>query len=76
MRILPAEAYGESDPDLIFEFPEDQVPPGLNVGDPISFQNGSSGTVIAIEDGIVRIDANRPLAGQALTFEIELLSIE
>jgi FKBP-type peptidyl-prolyl cis-trans isomerase 2 len=31
--------------------------------------------VTAVTDKIVTVDANHPLAGQALTFEIELVSI-
>lgn len=76
VRIPPAEAYGESDPNLIVEVPIAQAPPGVQVGDPISFQNGARGEVMAIAGGIVTIDANPALAGEALTFEIELLSIE
>ena len=76
VRIPPAEAYGESDPNLIVEVPIAQAPPGVQVGDPISFQTGARGEVVAIADEIVTIDANPALAGEALTFEIELLSIE
>lgn len=76
VRIPPAEAYGESNPNLIVEVPIAQAPPGAQVGDPISFQNGARGKVVAIAGGIVTIDANPALAGEALTFEIELLSIE
>ena len=76
VRIPPAEAYGESNPNLIVEVPIAQAPPGVQVGDPISFQNGARGKVVAIAGGIVTIDANPALAGEALTFEIELLSIE
>ncbi len=76
VRICPAEAYGESDPNLIVEVPITQAPPGVLVGDPISFQNGARGKVVTIAGGIVTIDANPALVGEALTFEIKLLSIE
>ena len=76
VRIPPAEAYGESDPNLIVEVPIAQAPPGVQVGDPISFQTGARGEVVAIADEIVTIDANPALAGEALTFEIELVAIE
>jgi FKBP-type peptidyl-prolyl cis-trans isomerase 2 len=76
VRIPPAEAYGESDPNLIVDVPIAQAPPGVQIGDPVTFQSGARGEVVAIEDGIVTIDGNPALAGEALTFEIELLSIE
>ncbi len=41
----------------------------------MSFANGGQGTVLEITDEFVKIDANHPLAGEALTFEIELVSI-
>ena len=76
VRIPPAEAYGESDPNLIVDVLIAQAPPGVQVGDPVTFQSGARGEVVAIENGIVTIDGNPALAGEALTFEIELLSIE
>ena len=76
VTIPPLDAYGDPDPALIIDVPLDQAPAGVQVGDPVSFIGGAAGTVVEITNDIVRVDANHPLAGETLTFEIELLSIE
>ena len=75
VRIEPEQAYGQPDPDLILDFPAADAPEGLAVGDRVTLSNGAPATVIEITDDVVRIDANHELAGQALTFEVELVSI-
>lgn len=76
VRIEPEDAYGERTDDAIIELPADSAPEGLQVGDRVQLSNGQPGTVLEISDGSVTIDANHPLAGEALTFEIELVSID
>lgn len=51
------------------------APEGLTVGAAVSLQNGMQATVTAVDDEFVEIDANHPLAGEALTFEIELVNL-
>lgn len=75
VRMEPADAYGERDESMILEFPRSDAPEGLSVGDQVSV-SGRPATVLEVTDEIVKIDANHELAGQALTFEIELVSIE
>ncbi|HEY5650041.1 MAG TPA: FKBP-type peptidyl-prolyl cis-trans isomerase [Acidimicrobiia bacterium] len=75
VRIEPADAYGEYTEEAIIDFPAESAPEGLQVGDAVTLGNGGRGTVLEITDEFVKIDANHPLAGQALTFEIELVSI-
>jgi FKBP-type peptidyl-prolyl cis-trans isomerase 2 len=62
--------------DLIVEVPLDEAPEGVQEGDQLTFANGARGVVVRVENGIVTIDANHNLAGQTLTFEIELLTLE
>lgn len=76
VRIEPEDAYGEYTEEAVIDFPADSAPDGLQVGDPVTLGNGGRGTVLEITDEFVKIDANHPLAGEALTFEIELVSIE
>ena len=38
--------------------------------------NGAPATVVEVTDTAVRIDANHPLAGKALNFEIEVVSVK
>jgi FKBP-type peptidyl-prolyl cis-trans isomerase 2 len=75
VRIEPEDAYGEYNPEAIIDFPADSAPEGLEVGDAVTLGNGGRGTVVEVSDEFVKIDANHPLAGEALTFEIELVSI-
>ncbi len=81
VHIPCADAYGEHDEDLVFEISRTELPDDLNpqIGDMLQMQNGS-GQVIGVEvsdinDEFICLDANHPLAGEDLTFEIELVEI-
>jgi peptidylprolyl isomerase len=75
------EAYGERLEELLFQvdkvrFPEDIVP---SVGDQLELNQPEGGTVevvvSAIEGDTVTLDANHPLAGRVLTFDITVVEI-
>jgi peptidylprolyl isomerase len=79
---IPADqAYGERREELVFTISRDQMPENseIEIGDMlrVGFPDGSSADVqvAAIEDESVTLDANHPLAGQDLTFQLELVSI-
>jgi FKBP-type peptidyl-prolyl cis-trans isomerase 2 len=75
VRMAPEEAYGGANPQLVFEVPIEEVPEPLKLGDRVELMNGAPAVVTSVTDKIVTVDANHPLAGQALTFEIEIVSI-
>ncbi len=75
VRIEPENAYGEVDPARVVDVPIDQAPPGVQAGDELTLNTGQRVQVVEVTDEVVRIDTNHPLAGQALTFEVELVSI-
>lgn len=81
VRIPANEAYGEARADLILDMPRDQVPPDvqLELGMQLSVQQQNSQaepvTVVEITDNTVKLDANHALAGQALTFALELVAV-
>ena len=79
VRIEPAEAYGEPVPELIQEVPIDVVPEEvvsqLRIGMMVPVADGVQAMVTHITDTAITLDANYPLAGEALTFEIELVEI-
>lgn len=76
IRIEAAEAYGEYNPDLIIEVDISQVPEGVQAGDLLADPTtGAPVLVVSVEGEVVTIDLNHELAGQALTFEIEMVSI-
>lgn len=73
---IPAEnAYGEHRDDLVIVVPAAQAPEGLEVGQQV-FLGDAPATVTSIGPDGVTVDANHPLAGEALTFELELVGIE
>jgi FKBP-type peptidyl-prolyl cis-trans isomerase SlyD len=74
VTIPPQEAYGERDPDLVQSVPREQFPEGTlpQVGQqlPVKFPAGTRLVTVAnVDDDAVQIDANHPLAGQALNFD-------
>ena len=78
VTIPPAEAYGERDEARVLDIPvgEEGVPEGLAVGDRVQLGNGAPAVVLEISDAFVKVDANHELAGLALTFEIELVTLQ
>ena len=75
VTLPPAQAYGERDEGLIFELGAAGAPEGLAVGDRVQLANGATATVLNITEDLVQVDANHALAGETLTFEIELVAI-
>jgi len=75
VRIPPEEAYGPVDEELIFQVPIGDAPDDVAVGDGVLIDGVVEGRVTAIGDTEVTIDTNHRFAGQALTFEIEVVSI-
>ena len=74
-------AYGEKSQEMIIEFPKNQFPPDMNpeVGMQLMMNNGQGQqfpvTVTEVKEESVVLDANHPLAGQDLIFDIELVEI-
>ena len=75
VRLELQDAYGERLDRLVLEYPIDQLPPGLGEGDGVQYENGFTGVIIEVTAETFTVDANHRLAGQALTFEIELASV-
>jgi peptidylprolyl isomerase len=85
VTIPAAEAYGEYREDLVVVLDRDELEEKLEedlaVGGSVPLRNAATNevvyfTVVEISDTEVTLDANHPLAGQDLTFEIELVAIE
>lgn len=75
VRMEPADAYGEWSEVNVVEVPFNPEQGDVAVGDEVYLTNGQSATVLEVTEEIVKLDANHQLAGEALTFEIEVLSI-
>lgn len=76
VRIPSDEAYGPYDPTLVVTVPIENAPEGVAVGDHVLMDSSVEAIIIEVTDSTVTADANHPYAGQALTFEIELLEIK
>ena len=78
IEIEPTEAYGEYLDGLVTVVPKTQMPEGVKVGDVLQ-SSGDRGTinvtVTEINENDVKVDANHPLAGKDLTFDIEVVEI-
>ncbi|MEA2009668.1 MAG: peptidylprolyl isomerase, partial [Actinomycetota bacterium] len=75
VRIPPAEAYGNRSDENIVEVPYGPDQSDVAVGDQVYLNTGQSAIVLEVKKDTVVLDANHELAGQALTFNIEVLSI-
>ena len=75
VRIEAADAYGEWSEDNIVEVPFNPDQGDIEVGDQVFLNNGLQATILEITEEYVKLDANHRLAGEALTFEIEVVSI-
>lgn len=79
--VEPDQAYGQVMPDARQTVPRADIPDSipLEVGMPLQVQTQQgqdiSVRVAEISDEAVVLDANHPLAGETLKFEIELVSI-
>lgn len=74
VRMQATDAYGDRDDSLVVSVPVDQAPAGLSVGDQVA-AGGRPARVVAVDADTVMIDANHQLAGEALTFAVELVRI-
>jgi len=75
VTLPPEEAYGQPDPALVIDVPAAQAPAGLTVGDRVALGDGTPATVVETTPDRVRVDANHPLAGQTLVFDLELVAV-
>ena len=75
------EAYGPKNPDMIIDMPKDRFPKDieLEIGMPLAMSDGQGQQfeviVTQVKEDSVVLDANHPLAGQDLIFDLELVEI-
>lgn len=85
----PGEAYGQHDPDAIVAVPRSEFPPDSELvpGDvvPVQLQDEEGNAlegesidmrVVEISPDAIVLDANHPLAGQRVVFDVEILSVK
>ncbi|MEC8126113.1 MAG: peptidylprolyl isomerase [Pseudomonadota bacterium] len=80
-RIKPKDGFGQHNPSNVQRIPKDQFDPSVELleGLVVSFQDKAKselpGVVATIDDTMVTVDFNHPLAGRDLEFEVEILSV-
>jgi len=81
VTIEPDDAYGPRHDQLVQQVPNSALPEDVEPAVGMQLQGQSPEgqvmnlTVTGIEDDAITVDANHPLAGEALKFDIELVEI-
>lgn len=81
IQLEPTEAFGEKRPELVSKVPKNAIPDHIELSVGLQLQmNSQAGdpiqvTVTDVNEEEVTIDANPPLAGKPLTFDIELVEL-
>lgn len=78
VTLLPAEAYGDFNPELVFEVNREQFPEGANnlqIGTMVQSSDGLELLVTDMDGEKIILDGNHPLAGRTLDFSVTITSI-
>ena len=80
ITIEPENAYGERREEMVQQVPRSDIPDDIDLAIGMQLQaSGPQGdivvTVIEMSDDAIKLDANHPLAGKALTFDLQLVEI-
>ena len=73
-QLEPEQAFGEYDAELLRLEPAGRYGDGLRVGMEVE-EDARTYTVTDVADGKAVLDANHPLAGMALRFDIEIIHV-
>lgn len=77
-----AEAYGQRREDAVQTLDRAKIPTGIDlaVGSKLQARTADGGllpiSVVALDDSSVTVDANHPLAGQDLVFDVEIVEVK
>jgi peptidylprolyl isomerase len=81
IEISPGEGYGRRNEKLVIRVPKKELPSqeDIAVGRTVQYMNESGGMVnfiiVAMDDDTVTLDANHPLAGKDLVYEVVLVAV-
>lgn len=78
IEVSPEDGYGEYLDGLVTVVKKEQVPEGVKIGDVLQSQSDRGVINVMVkeitEEG-VKIDANHPMAGKKLIFDLEVVSV-
>ncbi len=81
VQIPVDQAYGHRNDDMMMEYPISDFPADMQPQVGMELQMGDNAgnvfpvVIVEVQDETVLLDANHPLAGKDLVFELELVSI-
>ena len=81
LKLDPVQAYGLRDPQKVQRLPRErfsgdiQPEPGLIIGFETPDGAEMPGAVLSVSDTSVEVDFNHPLAGHAITFDVEIIDV-
>lgn len=79
VKVPPADGYGERDDELVQAVPRDKFPvKDVEVGMQFHAQGPDGSqivTVVGVDADTVEVDANHPLAGVTLAFDVTVLEV-
>jgi len=80
VTVGPRDAYGEKDPAAVIRAAREDFPEGLKLEPGVEVQAETPDgpitfMVVAVEEKEAVLDANHPLAGKTLTFDLEIVDV-
>lgn len=78
IEIEPENAYGYPNELMVSEVPKQNLPGEVKIGDTLQGMTQNGPVVVKvteIKDDVVVVDANHPLAGKKLIFDLEVVEI-
>lgn len=81
ISVAPKDGYGEENPEAYIDIPRDQFPEDIQIkkGEriPLQDENGRKfiGVIDEIQDDIVHLNLNHPMAGKQLDFMITIVDL-
>jgi FKBP-type peptidyl-prolyl cis-trans isomerase SlpA len=81
LALYPEQAFGPYDPERVHRLPRSGFPADIELtpGNIITFDTPEgeeiAGTLLSLDDRMVEVDLNHPLAGCRIVFDVEILDV-
>ncbi len=78
IELEPEQAYGPVREELVNEVPKENLPEGVKIGSTLQAQTEQGPVmvrVVELNETIGKVDANHPLAGKKLIFDLEVVEV-
>ena len=78
IELEPEQAYGPVREELVNEVPKENLPEGVEVGQALQAETEQGPVmvrVVELNETMGKVDANHPLAGKKLIFDLEVVEV-